>query len=79
MTKKIFCIYFKNKLEQLNKKVYPGNIGDIIYYNISKHAWKKWIIHQTKIINEKKLNMTNKKHFSFLKKEMINFLFLNKS
>ncbi|QJC35352.1 oxidative damage protection protein [Enterobacteriaceae endosymbiont of Donacia proxima] len=79
MVKKIFCIYFKSKLEQLNKKVYHGNIGDIIYNNISKNAWKKWIIHQTKIINEKKLNMTNKKHISLLKREMVNFLFLNKS
>ncbi|QJC36163.1 oxidative damage protection protein [Enterobacteriaceae endosymbiont of Donacia cincticornis] len=78
MAKKIFCIYFKTKLEKLNEKVYPGNIGNIIYNHISKNAWEKWIIYQTKIINEKKLNMTNKKHISFLKEKMVNFLFLNK-
>ncbi|QJC36574.1 oxidative damage protection protein [Enterobacteriaceae endosymbiont of Donacia simplex] len=77
MSKKIFCIYFQCKMIQLNYKVYPGNIGDIIYNNISHNAWIKWLVYQTKLINEKKLNMTKEKHILFLEKEMINFLFKN--
>ncbi|QJC33757.1 oxidative damage protection protein [Enterobacteriaceae endosymbiont of Donacia provostii] len=78
MIKKIFCIYYQCKLEKLHNKVYPGNIGKIIYNHISKNAWEKWILHQTKIINEKKLNMTNQKHITYLKNKMIKFLFLKK-
>ncbi|QJC32141.1 oxidative damage protection protein [Enterobacteriaceae endosymbiont of Donacia versicolorea] len=75
MSKKIFCIYFQKRLEQLNHKVYPGNIGNIIFYHISKKAWSEWIIHQTKIINEKKLNMIKEKNIIFLENKMIKFLF----
>ncbi|QJC36983.1 oxidative damage protection protein [Enterobacteriaceae endosymbiont of Donacia vulgaris] len=77
MSKKIFCIYFQCKMNKLNYKVYPGNIGDIIYNHISQNAWLKWLIYQTKLINEKQLNMTKEKHIRFLEKEMINFLFKN--
>ncbi|QJC32945.1 oxidative damage protection protein [Enterobacteriaceae endosymbiont of Donacia semicuprea] len=78
MSKKIFCIYFQTKLEKLNHKVYPGNIGNIIFYHISKKAWLKWLIYQTKIINEKKLNMIKEKNIILLENEMIKFLFLKK-
>ncbi|QJC38620.1 oxidative damage protection protein [Enterobacteriaceae endosymbiont of Donacia fulgens] len=77
MSKKIFCVYFQCKMKKLNYKVYPGNIGEIIYNHISKNAWIKWLLYQTKLINEKKLNMTKEKDISFLEKEMINFLFKN--
>ncbi|QJC38201.1 oxidative damage protection protein [Enterobacteriaceae endosymbiont of Donacia marginata] len=77
MSKKIFCVYFQCKMKKLNYKVYPGNIGKIIYNHISKNAWSKWLLYQTKLINEKKLNMTKEKDISFLEKEMINFLFKN--
>ncbi|QJC37802.1 oxidative damage protection protein [Enterobacteriaceae endosymbiont of Donacia bicoloricornis] len=77
MSKKIFCVYFQCKMQKLNYKVYPGNIGEIIYNHISKKAWMQWLIYQTKLINEKKLNMTKEKDISFLEQEMINFLFKN--
>ncbi|QJC34171.1 oxidative damage protection protein [Enterobacteriaceae endosymbiont of Donacia cinerea] len=77
MSKKIFCIYFQCKMIKLNYKVYPGDIGEIIYNHISYEAWSKWLIYQTKLINERKLNMIKEKHILFLEREMINFLFKN--
>ncbi|QJC35760.1 oxidative damage protection protein [Enterobacteriaceae endosymbiont of Donacia sparganii] len=78
MSKKIFCVYFQKKMKKLNYKVYPGIIGDIIDNHISENAWTKWLIYQTKLINEKKLNMIEEKNIFYLEKKMINFLFLNK-
>lgn len=59
MSRKIFCIFLKKESEGHESPPYPGELGKKIYHKISKKAWKKWIIQQTKLINEKKLNMMN--------------------
>ncbi|BAH83407.1 oxidative damage protection protein [Candidatus Ishikawella capsulata] len=74
MARKIFCTYLQRETEGMESQVYPGKIGRIIYNDISKEAWKEWIIKQTKIINEKKLNLINPEDRFFLENEMINFL-----
>ncbi|XBC39204.1 MAG: oxidative damage protection protein [Buchnera aphidicola (Nurudea shiraii)] len=79
MEKKIFCRFLKKYTLSLDNPPYPGKIGQKIYENISKLAWKQWIIQQTKIINEKKLNMLNHQDRKNLEKYMINFLFLKKT
>ncbi|MCW5197080.1 oxidative damage protection protein [Buchnera aphidicola] len=71
----IFCKFFKKFCEGHDEPFYPGRIGEYIYKNISKLAWKKWMHQQTKIINEKKLNMMNIQDYQIIKKEMIKFLF----
>ncbi|CAL4324672.1 oxidative damage protection protein [Buchnera aphidicola] len=73
----IFCKFFKKILEGQEYKIYPGKIGEEIYQHISKKAWKKWISQQTKIINEKKLNMNHSKDYKEIEKNMISFLFHN--
>lgn len=74
----IFCKYFNKKKTGLLYPVYPGKIGKKIYNHISKDAWNLWIQKQTKIINEKKLNMFLEKDRKFLCQEMEKFLFLKK-
>ncbi|WP_343126525.1 oxidative damage protection protein [Buchnera aphidicola] len=66
----IFCHFFKKKKEGLSFQNYPGTLGQKIYNEISKDAWKKWLLYQTKIINEKKLNMCSEKDRKYLKKNM---------
>ncbi|QJC28693.1 oxidative damage protection protein [Enterobacteriaceae endosymbiont of Plateumaris consimilis] len=76
MSRKIFCIFYQCEMTGLNHYIYPEYIGKIIFNQISKEAWKQWLIKQTKLINENNLNMTDKKHFNYLKKSMIYFLFM---
>ncbi|CAL4325543.1 Probable Fe(2+)-trafficking protein [Buchnera aphidicola (Eriosoma grossulariae)] len=75
MNRIIYCQFFKKKLEGLKFQVYPGKTGKKIFNQISKQAWENWLNEQTKIINEKKLNMINEQDRNQLKKIMINFLF----
>ncbi|WMY97715.1 MAG: oxidative damage protection protein [Arsenophonus sp.] len=75
MNKIIFCKFFKKNSEQLDFPPYPTKLGEKIFNEISKQAWKKWLKKQTVIINEKKLNTTNTQDKSILEREMINFLF----
>lgn len=71
----IFCTYLKKKTLGLDYQFYPGKIGEKIYNEISQEAWQLWIKKQTKIINERKLNMFLEKDRNKLEKEMIKFLF----
>ncbi|XBC43291.1 MAG: oxidative damage protection protein [Buchnera aphidicola (Meitanaphis flavogallis)] len=77
MNRNIFCHFLKKFDVGLDTQPYPGELGKKIYEQISKIAWKKWTSEQTKIINEKKLSMINKKHRKILEHSMIDFLFNN--
>ncbi|CAL4043584.1 Probable Fe(2+)-trafficking protein [Buchnera aphidicola (Phyllaphis fagi)] len=73
----VFCKFLKKFSEGYKTQFYPGKIGNYIYKNISKLAWKTWINEQTKIINEQQLNMINIQDYQIIEQEMINFLFKN--
>lgn len=79
MNKKIFCFFLKCKNEKQDFQIFPKKLGKIIYENISKKAWKKWLKKQTILINEKKLSMINNNDRKFLEKELINYLFKKNS
>ncbi|CUR53344.1 oxidative damage protection protein [Buchnera aphidicola] len=69
----IFCTFLKKYSEGLNFQCYPGLLGQKIYNEISQIAWQQWLNKQTKIINEKKLNMCSLKDRKYLEKHMKNF------
>jgi Fe-S cluster biosynthesis and repair protein YggX len=71
----IFCKYLNKEAEALKKPPFPGQLGQTIFENISKEAWKKWLTHQTMLINEYRLSMVDAKAQTFLKEEMQKFLF----
>lgn len=75
MPRIIFCTFFKKKSEGQDFQSYPGELGKEIYDQISKKAWKKWLLKQTILINEKKLNMFNIKDRAIIEKHMKLFLF----
>lgn len=75
MTRIIYCAFLKQYTEGLDCPCYPGQLGKIIYKNISKKAWEMWKNKQTILINENHLNMLNKSDQSILELEMKNFLF----
>ncbi|AWK14680.1 oxidative damage protection protein [Candidatus Fukatsuia symbiotica] len=75
MSKIIYCTFLKEEAERQDFQIYPGEIGERIYNEISKQAWAQWINKQTMLINEKKLSMMNLADRQLLEKEMCNFLF----
>ena len=74
MTHTIYCKKSKKESESLDKPPFPGELGQQIYNNISKEAWKEWFDLQTKMINEYRLDMHNDAARDFLKEEMKKFL-----
>ena len=78
MARTVFCEYLKKEADGLDFQLYPGELGQRIFNSISKQAWSEWIKKQTRLVNEKKLNMMNADHRKLLEQEMINFLFEGK-
>lgn len=78
MNRTIFCAYLQRISEGQDFQLYPGELGKRIYNEISKEAWQQWIVKQTMIINEKKLNMVHLEDRKVLEKEMVHFLFEGK-
>ena len=71
----IHCHKLKQEHPQLPHPPFPGEIGERIYREISQVAWDQWIIEQTKIINEYRLDPMDEKAQILLHDEMMSFLF----
>jgi Fe-S cluster biosynthesis and repair protein YggX len=71
----VHCVVLKKEAEGLERPVYPGELGQRIWNNVSKEGWKRWVAHQTMLINEYRLTPIEPKARKFLVEEMEKFLF----
>ena len=74
MSRLVFCTKFKQEREGLAKAPFPGPKGLAIFENVSAQAWAEWQEHQTRLINEKQLVMTDPSARKFLMEQMDKFL-----
>jgi len=70
-----FCKKLGKMAEGLDFPPYPGEIGKKIFEEISKEAWEAWLIEQTKLVNEMRLNLGDPKARAFLAKEAYRYFF----
>ncbi len=75
MSHLVFCVKLQKEAEGLERPPYPGKLGERIYQEVSKEAWRAWLKHQTLLINENRLNMTDLKSRQFLSTEMEKYFF----
>jgi Fe-S cluster biosynthesis and repair protein YggX len=73
MSKTIFCKKFQEKLPALEIPPMPGARGQELMSTISQKAWDEWKSHQTTLINEKRLDMSNSDSRMWLVGEMEKF------
>lgn len=78
MSRTVYCQYLKKEAEGLDFQLYPGELGQEIFENISKEAWAEWQKKQTMLINEHRLNLMDPKSREFLEEQMKAFLFEGK-
>ena len=78
MARTVFCQKLQKEAEGLGYQLYPGELGEKIFNNISKEAFAQWQHKQTMLINEKHLNMMDPEHRTFLEQQMVGFLFEGK-
>ena len=73
MSKKVFCKKLNKELPSLSVPPMPGPKGIEIMNSISKEAWEMWKSHQTTLINERKLDMSDPENRRWLQEQMDKF------
>jgi Fe-S cluster biosynthesis and repair protein YggX len=71
---KVLCQKSGKEGNRLSYQPYPGLIGKKIQESISKETWDLWLIQQTMLLNENRLNPMDKEARKFLEEKMIEFL-----
>lgn len=71
----VYCHKLKKEAPALTKPPLPGALGQEIFEKISQEAWRMWLVEQTMLINEMRLNLLDPDARSFLQTQMQKFLF----
>jgi Fe-S cluster biosynthesis and repair protein YggX len=74
--RKVFCVKFQREMAGMDEVPFEGHpLGQRIYDNVSKEAWKMWLEHMKMIVNEYRLNLGDPKAQEFLLKQMEDYFF----
>ena len=74
--RKVFCVKFQREMEGLDEVPFEGHpLGQKIYENVSKEAWKMWLEHMKMLMNEYRLNLGTQQAQEFLIQQMDNYFF----
>jgi Fe-S cluster biosynthesis and repair protein YggX len=73
---KVLCVKFQREMQGLDEVPFEGHpLGQKIYENVSKEAWKMWVEHMKMIMNEYRLNLGTREAQEFLLKQMDDYFF----
>ncbi|MDD7804020.1 MAG: oxidative damage protection protein [Endozoicomonas sp. (ex Botrylloides leachii)] len=73
MSRTVYCVKLKKEAEGLPTPPLPGAKGEWVFNHVSQQAWTQWQIHQTRLINEKRLNLLEPKVRKYLTEQMDNY------
>ena len=71
---KIFCKKYQEELDAMMLPPLPGEKGEELMQNYSQAAWNEWIKLQTMLINERRLDLSEKENHKWLNEQMMLFL-----
>src|ERR1700723_2809790 len=73
---RVFCVKLQREMPGLDEIPFEGHpLGQRIYDNVSKEAWKLWLEHMKMIMNEYRLNLGTQEAQEFLLKQMEDYFF----
>jgi len=73
MSRTVHCRKYQKDMPGLPTPPFPGPKGQDLFENVSAQAWQDWIAHQTRLINEKHLNMMDPDSRKYLQEQMTSF------
>src|SRR5258708_26932737 len=72
----VFCGKFQKEMPGLDEPPFDGHpLGQKIYENVSKEAWKLWLEQMKMIMNEYRLNLGTPESQEFILQQMDNYFF----
>ena len=75
MPRMIQCVKLGREAEGLDRPPLKGELGQRIFDNISKEAWKMWLEHSKMLINEYRLDLTSENGQKLWMDELEKFFF----
>lgn len=75
MSRTVHCIKLGREAEGLPRPPLPGELGRKLYEQVSQEAWRGWVEHQTRLINEYRLVLSDAKSRRFLMEELEKYFF----
>ena len=76
MAHRVFCVKFQKEMDGLDETPFDGHpLGQRIYDNVSKDAWKMWVEHLKMLMNEYRLNLGTQQGQEFVIQQMENYFF----
>ncbi len=74
--RKVFCAKLKREAFGLDEVPFDGHpMGQRVYDNVSKEAWRMWVEHMKMLMNEYRLNLGTREAQEFLLKQMEEYFF----
>src|SRR3984957_12566396 len=74
--RQVFCVKFQKEMPGLDEVPFDGHpLGQRIYDNVSKEAWKLWLEHMKMIMNEYRLNPLDPGSQKVMEEQMEQFFF----
>lgn len=69
------CVKLGREAPGLEKPPLPGELGKRIFDNVSAEAWEQWLEHQKMLMNEYRIDLSDKSSRQILKQQMEQFFF----
>ena len=74
--RKVFCVKFQKELPGLDESPFDNHpLGQRIFENVSKDAWRMLVEQMNMIVNEYRLNLGTREAQEFLLKQMEAYFF----
>jgi Fe-S cluster biosynthesis and repair protein YggX len=69
------CVKLGRELPGLDRLPWKGAIGQRVFDNVSKEAWKGWVEHSKMLMNEFRLNPLDPKSQQIMEEQMESYFF----
>lgn len=72
---KVHCVKLQKDAEGLEKAPFAGELGQRILANVSAEAWDGWLEHQKMLMNEYRIDLSDKSARQLLKNQCEQYFF----
>lgn len=73
--RKVNCVKLGRELPGLEKPPFAGELGKRIHENVSEEAWGMWLEHQKMLMNEYRIDLSDKNARQLLKQQCEQYFF----
>jgi len=73
--KTVQCVKLKKVAPAMTKAPFPGELGQRLLANVSEEAWGQWLEHQKMLMNEYRIDLSDKSASQLLKQQCEQFFF----